>query len=121
VGDVDIHYVPSTDDPSTGSLTVRYTLFDDFFLNEVHIHVAGPDESDKLPLGKNGYTVAPGSFGCGTHKEVDCTVTAYSKTPRGVFEAKFIHVPETSFYVSAHASVSGARSTFSDHPRCPLQ
>jgi hypothetical protein len=113
VGDVDILYVPST-----RMLIVSYAVFDDFVLDDVHIHVDGPDESDKLPLVGGSYTVSPGSFGCGTHKQDECTVT-YTKG--GVFEAAvFTGVPET-FYVIAHASVSGAPSTFSDHPACSLQ
>jgi hypothetical protein len=108
VGNVDIVY-------SGGNLTVRYTVFDEFLLNEVHIHVDGPANVNKVPSIDGVYTVAPGQFGCGTHRTDDedyCIVSP--RNTDSVFEARFEDVPET-FYVIAHAVVAGSSQAFSDN------
>jgi hypothetical protein len=105
VGNVNIDY--SGTGAGKGDLTVRYTVFDGFFLNEVHIHVDGVD---KVPKVGGWYTVAPGQFGCGTHKNGSCSVSA--SNTNYVFEATFTDVPQT-FFVIAHAVVAGSESAFS--------
>ena len=108
VGNFDIVY-------SGGNLTVKYTLFDEFSLDEVHLHVAGPDNVDKVPSIDGVYTVAPGNFGCGTHHtdDEDYCIVSPSNTD-SVFEARFGDVPET-FYVIAHAMVAGSSKAFANN------
>jgi hypothetical protein len=114
VGNVIIEYSDTLEDifrDTRGDLTVRYTLFEGFVLNEVHIHVDGPDNKDKVPLVDGSYTVAPGQFGCGTHKADSCSV---SESTDYVFEATFKDVP-AAFYVIAHAVVAGTSVAFSSN------
>jgi hypothetical protein len=103
VGNVTIDY------SGGGNLTVRYSVFDVFFLNEVHIHVDG---RDKVPFVGSSYTVAPGQYGCGTHTDDACSVSVNNTDY--VFEATFTDVPAT-FYVIAHAVVAGSSLTFSNN------
>lgn len=105
VGNVIIEYSDTSD------VTVRYTLFPGFVLNEVHTHVDGPFNEDKVPFVDGSYTVAPGQFGCGTHKADSCSV---SKSTDYVFEATFTDVPP-NFYVIAHAVVAGSSLAFSSN------
>jgi hypothetical protein len=107
VGNVIIDYSATSD-----LLTVRYTLFEGFVLKQAHIHVDGEDNEDKVPLVDAKYTVAPGQFGCGTHKDDSCTVSPESTDY--VFEATFTNVPAT-FYVIAHAEVAGSTFAFSSN------
>jgi hypothetical protein len=103
VGDVDYAY-----DSGTGILTVTYTVKAGFSLNNVHIHVDG---QNMVPYVKGSPTVAPGSYGCGTHKQESCYVSVSTDY---VFEAIITNVPAT-FYVIAHAEVSGSSLTFSNN------
>jgi hypothetical protein len=103
VGDVDIDY-----DSGTAILTVTYAVKDGFSLNDVHLHVDG---QDMVPYFKGSPTVAPGSFGCGTHKQESCSVSVSTDS---VFKAIIANVPAT-FYVIAHAAVSGSSLTFSNN------
>jgi hypothetical protein len=105
VGNVIIDY-------SAGDLTVSYSVFEGVFLNEVHIHVDGPDNGDKVPFVGGSYTVAPGQYGCGTHTDDSCSVSVNNTDY--VFEATFTNVPAT-FYVIAHAVVAGSGLAFSDN------
>ena len=88
VGELVVNY-------SGGSVTVTYNLFEDYYLQEVHIYVG-----DKpLPLrrqGRNGYvqTVAPGQYG---HTKKLDNVSTYSYT--------FDGFDEGPVFVIAHAVV----------------
>jgi hypothetical protein len=102
-----------TIDYLNGLLTVGYSVFDGFFLNEVHIHVDG---QEKVPFDGGSYTVdAPGQYGCGTHTDDSCT---FSVNTDYVFEATFTDVPATTFYVIAHAVVAGSSLAFSNNKGC---
>ena len=96
---------------SGGKLTITYTVSDGFFLTEIHIHVDGPDNEKKVPLIDGKYTVAPGQYGCGTHRtnEDSCIV---QQNTNSVFEASFEGV-SNPFYVIAHAVVAGSDDAFS--------
>ncbi len=65
-------------DYEDGEVTVRYELFDGFFMTEVHIYVG----NGELPMVQRGprtaYTVAPGQY---THKNDNLeNLTSYSQT-----------------------------------------
>jgi len=107
VGDVSYSY-------NSGTLTVTYTLFVGFLLDSVHIHVGGPESTDRVPKRGENPTVAPGAYGCGTEKKNSCTVTESSN---GTFTAVFMNVSDP-FYIIAHAVVGGSDTAYNDNPGC---
>jgi hypothetical protein len=106
VGNVDLVFSAST-------LIVTYQVLDKFLMEGVHLHVGGSNE-EKVPSVNDVYTVAPGQYGCGTHTDnEDYCVVSSSTNTKSVFQAMFVGVPET-FYIIAHATVSGTSDAFSD-------
>jgi hypothetical protein len=102
VGDVGIDY-----DSVSDNLIVTYALKAGFSLIHAHIHVG----QDIVPYDNGSPTVAPGLYGCGTHKQDTCTV---SVSPVYDFEATFTNVT-APFYVIAHAEVGGSSETFTNN------